>query len=117
MGYGHYDLPDGREAGYMVAAECDHPGCHAEIDRGLGYLCGPHPDGHRDPDEPGCGKYFCGKHEYGASAGHDCPHPPCGAWDDGEDMSCTLVRGHDDDHFNEYEDKYFTTSAEGGEQA
>jgi hypothetical protein len=31
---------NGREIGYGVDAECDVPGCTAEIDRGLAYRCG-----------------------------------------------------------------------------
>lgn len=71
MGYARYLLPDGREAGYGVEAECDRPGCPRRIDRGLAYLCGQHPDGHRDPSEPGCGYYFCPDH----LGSHDCPNP------------------------------------------
>lgn len=71
MGYAHYTLPDGREAGYSVEAECDKDGCTEQIDRGLGYLCGSAPDGWRDFEEPGCGRYFCGQH----SVDHDCPNP------------------------------------------
>ena len=71
MGYGYYVLPDGREAGYGVEAECDAAGCPARIDRGLGYLCGNFPDGHRDDSESGCGRYFCPDHTYD----HDCPNP------------------------------------------
>jgi hypothetical protein len=70
MGYGYYLLPDGREAGYGVSAECDRDGCTTQIDRGLGWLCGSMPDGHRDESEPGCGRYFCGEH----TADHDCPN-------------------------------------------
>lgn len=73
MGYGYYVLSDGREAGYLVTATCDREGCDEVIDRGLGYLCGRHPDGFRDPDEYGCGSYFCGRHD----ADHDCSNP----WD------------------------------------
>lgn len=58
MGYAYYTLADGREAGYGVTATCDKDGCDAEIDRGLGYLCGHMPGG----DEWGCGGYFCGEH-------------------------------------------------------
>lgn len=68
MGYAFYTLPDGREAGYGVEAECDREDCTEQINRGLGYLCGDNPDGHRDPDAPGCGKYFCEPHQ----ADHDC---------------------------------------------
>lgn len=71
MGYGYYVLADGREAGYGVQAECDRGGCAAQIDRGLGYLCGNLPDGWRDESEPGCGLYFCGPHGYD----HDCANP------------------------------------------
>jgi hypothetical protein len=71
MGYSYYTLPDGREAGYGVVAECDHPDCHAEIDRGLSYLCGNDPDGWRDPDDYGCGRYHCPEHQFD----HNCPNP------------------------------------------
>lgn len=76
MGYAYYTLPDGREAGYGVEAECDHPDCTEQIDRGLGYLCGNDPDGYRDDSEPGCGRYFCGQHD----VDHDCPNP--NGWDE-----------------------------------
>lgn len=47
-----------RDIGYGVPAECDHPDCHAKIDRGLAYVCGGEPYG-----EPhGCGLYFCSLH-------------------------------------------------------
>lgn len=58
MGYARYELPDGREAGYAVEATCDQFGCTEATDRGLGFLCGDSPDGHRGPDEPGCGRYL-----------------------------------------------------------
>jgi hypothetical protein len=48
----------GRDIGYSIAATCDQPGCKAEIDRGLGYICGyMHGD-----EQFGCGKYFCTDH-------------------------------------------------------
>lgn len=93
MGYGSYTLPDGREAGYLVDAECDADGCATVIDRGLGYLCGEMPDGHRDPDDHGCGRYFCGEHE----RQHDCPAPACEAYDVTENLWCHLREGHDDE--------------------
>jgi hypothetical protein len=71
MGYAHYVLADGREAGYGVEATCDEDGCTEKIDRGMGYLCGDEPG----EDEFGCGKYFCGRHLYGgprASRGGQC---------------------------------------------
>jgi hypothetical protein len=48
----------GRPIGYAHAATCDHPGCNAEIDRGLSYACG----GMHGNNEIGCEKYFCGDH-------------------------------------------------------
>jgi hypothetical protein len=50
-----------RDIGYGVPAICDHPGCGAEIDRGLSYVCGGEPYG----GEEGCGLYFCEKHLFG----------------------------------------------------
>ena len=52
-----------RDVGYGVPAECDHPECTEQIDRGLGFVCGGQPFG----GEYGCGLYFCGEHlGYGA---------------------------------------------------
>lgn len=47
-----------RDIGYGVPAKCDHPGCDAEIDRGLSYVCGGMPYG----GEEGCGLFFCSDH-------------------------------------------------------
>jgi hypothetical protein len=47
-----------RHVGYGVPAECDHPDCTEEIDRGLAYVCGDEPFG----GDRGCGLYFCGGH-------------------------------------------------------
>jgi hypothetical protein len=47
-----------RDIGYGVPAICDHPGCSAEIDRGLAYVCGGEPYG----GDRGCGLYFCKDH-------------------------------------------------------
>lgn len=59
MGWAHCGTDDlGREIGYGVAATCDFPGCTAEIDRGLGYVCGPM----HGCCEWGCGRYFCDSH-------------------------------------------------------
>lgn len=94
MGYGYYTLPDGREAGYGVEAECDEPGCATVIDRGLGYLCGDNPVGWNDFDAPGCGNYFCGSHTYE----HDCAAPQCPEYHrDG--WGCDLIAGHDGFHW------------------
>jgi hypothetical protein len=60
MGWARYRNHEGRECGYAVAATCDYPGCTAEIDRGLGYLCGT--TDAIDGSGPGCGRYFCEKH-------------------------------------------------------
>lgn len=53
-----FDTNWNRDIGYGVPAYCDHPGCMAEIDRGLSYVCGGQPYG----GEHGCGLYFCEKH-------------------------------------------------------
>lgn len=47
-----------RWIGYGVPAQCDHPGCKEEIDRGLAYVCGGQPYG----GDRGCGLHFCDKH-------------------------------------------------------
>lgn len=49
---------NGRDIGYGVPAKCDYPGCDADIDRGLGYVCGGEPYG----GEHGCGLFFCDEH-------------------------------------------------------
>lgn len=54
-----YDRKWKRDIGYGVPATCDHPGCGAKIDRGLGYVCGGQPYG----GDFGCGLYFCPKHK------------------------------------------------------
>jgi hypothetical protein len=64
MGYTRYTVyRNGQEieAGYGVDDVCNKDGCTAEIDRGLGFLCGRSPGG----DEHGCGFYFCGEHLLG----------------------------------------------------
>lgn len=53
-----YDGNWKRDIGYGVPAICDRPGCGADIDRGLGYVCGGEPYG----GEHGCGLFFCGEH-------------------------------------------------------
>lgn len=66
MGYAHYTVyrrGEEIEAGYAVPDTCNAPDCGAEIDRGLGCLCGTTPGG----DEHGCGGYFCGAHLYGGN--------------------------------------------------
>ncbi len=58
-----YDSSWQRDIGYGVPAYCDAPGCNAEIDRGLSYVCGGEPYGGED----GCGLYFCYEHGGGNS--------------------------------------------------
>ncbi|MBF6333672.1 hypothetical protein [Nocardia transvalensis] len=53
-----FDPKWNRDIGYGVPAHCDHPGCTAEIDRGLSYVCGGEPYG----GDKGCGLYFCDNH-------------------------------------------------------
>ena len=55
-----YDSTWNRDIGYGVPCQCDQPGCTAEIDRGLSYVCGSDPRG----GEHGCGLYFCSSHLY-----------------------------------------------------
>lgn len=60
MGWAFCGADDlGREVGYGVIAECDHPECFETIDRGLGYCCGSE---HFSGGDDGCGRYFCMKH-------------------------------------------------------
>ena len=53
-----YDDKWGRDIGYGVPSQCDHPDCGVDIDRGLSYVCGSEPFG----GEHGCGLYFCESH-------------------------------------------------------
>ena len=56
-----YDEKWKRDIGYGVPCKCDHPGCDAEIDRGLAFVCcDQQPYG----GERGCGLYFCGDHQH-----------------------------------------------------
>lgn len=54
-----YDERWKRDIGYGVPAYCDHPGCKAEIDRGLSYVCA---DEQPYGGERGCGRYYCHEH-------------------------------------------------------
>lgn len=53
-----FDTKWKRDVGYGVPAFCDHPRCHAVIDRGISYVCGGKPFG----GDKGCGLYFCFEH-------------------------------------------------------
>lgn len=53
-----YDSNWRRHVGYGVPAFCDHPGCMAQIDRGIAHTCGGAPYG----GDQGCGLHFCGDH-------------------------------------------------------
>jgi hypothetical protein len=53
-----FDSRWNRDIGYGVPATCDQPGCGADIDRGLSFVCGGEPYG----GEHGCGLFFCGEH-------------------------------------------------------
>ena len=63
-----YDSNWDRDIGYGVPAECDHPDCHARIDRGLAYVCGGEPYG--EPD--GCGLFFCAEHLFMGGVRQQC---------------------------------------------
>lgn len=118
MGYAHYLLPDGREAGYAVEATCDADDCGTAINRGMGYLCGELPDGHRPVDAPGCGRYYCEQH----LDQHECPNPACGQWpheDESTDEPCARIAGHGLPH-RDRDDVEFTVTENDhstGEQA
>ena len=59
MGWAHGVDGNGREIGYGIQAPCDEVGCHAQIDRGLAYVCG----WDTGSDEGfGCGEFFCYAH-------------------------------------------------------
>lgn len=61
MGWSYgYDDNWKRDIGYGVPAYCDHPGCVAEIHRGLACVCGGEPYG----GDRGCGLFFCSDHLY-----------------------------------------------------
>lgn len=94
MGYGYYELPDGRLAGYTVEAVCDYSGCKVEIDRGFDYLCGEWPNGHRSEDQPGCGDYFCARHQNYRE--HECTNAPCNVFPSIYEQAyeCDLLPGH-----------------------
>jgi hypothetical protein len=63
MGYAFCGQDEkGREIGYGIHAECDQPGCQAQIDRGMAYVCG----GHHGGGDHGCGGYFCEAHLFHA---------------------------------------------------
>lgn len=53
-----YDENWCRDIGYGVPCVCDHPGCDAQIHRGIAHVCGGEPRGGED----GCGLFFCSKH-------------------------------------------------------
>lgn len=73
MGWGNCGEDSrGRPIGYYHAAQCDYPGCDAEIDRGLSYACGGM-HGHEtlggddnidwSAMDIACEGYFCGRHQ------------------------------------------------------
>ncbi|WP_323142734.1 hypothetical protein [Massilia phyllosphaerae] len=66
-----YDSTWERDIGYGVLAHCDHPGCTAEIDRGLGHVCGDDVYG----GEHGCGLFICSEHTHSNRHHHQlCQH-------------------------------------------
>lgn len=66
-----FDDEHQRDIGYGVPAYCDHPGCEAEIDRGVASQCGFNSD-------EGCGLHFCAEHLCLHYANpEDDPDEPC----------------------------------------
>jgi hypothetical protein len=59
-----YDERWKRDIGYGVPAECDHPDCREQINRGLSYVCADQVPYGGD----GCGLFFCETHR-----GHELP--------------------------------------------
>ncbi len=57
-----YDTNWKRDIGYGVPSLCDYPGCNAEINRGLSYLCGGPEPNYGEPH--GCGLFFCSEHKH-----------------------------------------------------
>lgn len=88
MGYAHAIDETGREIGYAVEAVCDHPGCVADIHRGMSYACGGEPG-----NSIGCTKFVCEEHAEGV-------------WDPGEgrwvrmceDCQKVVARAKEDDY-------------------
>ena len=72
MGWSYAVLEDGREVGYGVEATCEHPGCEAQIDRGLAYACGGL-DAVIGRSEIGCGHHFCYEHLFLGGPAQMCP--------------------------------------------
>ena len=82
MGWGNCGTDSkGRPIGYLFDAKCDHPGCNADIHRGLAYACG----GMHGEDEFSCEGYFCPEHLTTPEAESDCRSFVCFAcaaiWD------------------------------------
>ena len=106
MGYGFYFVDARRPAGYMVLATCDKRGCGAEIDRGLGYLCGTVPG--QFHGGPGCGRYYCGDHLGPVGPRGGCSHPrghktwgltlSCMVANPDGSIVCLTRSGHDGPH-------------------
>jgi hypothetical protein len=67
-----YDHTWDRDIGYGVPAECDHPDCKEQIDRGLAYICGGEPYG----GELGCGLFFCAAHLFYAEKSPEYAQSP-----------------------------------------
>lgn len=95
-----YDQNWDRDIGYGVPAECDHPDCKAQIDRGLSYVCGGEPYG----GEIGCGLFFCDRHlGYAIPPDPDADHPDYDeedaiAWEDRAESTqlCERCEGGDE---------------------
>lgn len=113
MGYGYYILRDGREAGYAVNENCDHPKCVREINRGLDNLCGEWPDvAQASPVQAyGCKNYYCTEHIYE----HECDNPACDVYPAIHyDLGgpCIRLKDHTGTHVTEDNDKFTETEKE-----
>jgi len=90
-----FDSNWNRDIGYGVPAQCDHPGCGEQIDRGLAYICGGEPYGGED----GCGLFFCSSHLFMGKGRQKCER--CWHGDDPFEPTPDLKRWTDHKLFHE----------------
>jgi hypothetical protein len=69
MGWAACDGPNGRLVGYSVRGQCEHHGCEAAINLGLGYACGGM---HGENGIDDCSRYFCSEHLVFTEVGQRC---------------------------------------------
>lgn len=90
MGWAYGIDGNGREVGYGVEAECDHPDCHVKVWRGLSERCGAL-DCETDDGTPGCGNFFCDTHLVSIIYVGEAEHAVVSPCDGGFCLSCTTA--------------------------